>query len=81
MMQARFPCSCLTPKTRTVAAAVLLSLAEAPSDRVVREPAKMPALPVTLVWRATTRRQPALTRLAVLLAAAGARVGAKLKKN
>jgi DNA-binding transcriptional LysR family regulator len=32
-----------------------LALAEAPSDRVVREPAKMPALPVTLVWRAVAR--------------------------
>src|SRR6266702_3975984 len=39
-----------------------LALAEAPSGRVVREPAKMPALPVTLVWRAVARRQPALTR-------------------
>ena len=58
-----------------------LALAEAPLDRVVREPAKMPALPVTLVWRAAARRQPALTRLAALLAAAGARVGAKLRKN
>jgi DNA-binding transcriptional LysR family regulator len=58
-----------------------LALAEAPSDRVVREPAKMPALPVTLVWRAVARRQPALTRLAALLTTAGARVGAKLKKN
>jgi DNA-binding transcriptional LysR family regulator len=58
-----------------------LALAEAPSDRVVREPAKMPALPVTLVWRAAARRQPALTRLAALLTAAGARVGATLRKN
>src|SRR5205809_4424589 len=53
-----------------------LALVEAPSDRVVHEPAKMPALPVTLVWRAAARRQPALTRLAALLTAAGARVGA-----
>jgi DNA-binding transcriptional LysR family regulator len=58
-----------------------LALAEAPSERVVREPAKMPALPVTLVWRAAARRQPALTRLAALLTAAGARVSARLKKN
>src|SRR5207249_7768826 len=58
-----------------------LALAEAPSGQVVREPARMPALPVTLVWRAAARRQPALTRLATLLIAAGARVGAKLKKN
>lgn len=58
-----------------------LALVEAPSDRIVREPAKMPALPVTLVWRAAARRQPALTRLAALLTAAGARVSARLKKN
>jgi len=57
-----------------------LALAEAPSDRVVREPARMPALPVTLVWRAAARRQPALTRLAALLTAAGARVGARLAR-
>src|SRR2546426_5913165 len=58
-----------------------LALAEAPSGQVVREPARMPALPVTLVWRTAARRQPALTRLATLLTAAGARVGARLKKN
>jgi DNA-binding transcriptional LysR family regulator len=58
-----------------------LALVEAPPDRVVRAPAKMPALPVTLVWRAAARRQPALTRLAALLTAAGARVSARLKKN
>jgi DNA-binding transcriptional LysR family regulator len=58
-----------------------LALVEAPSDRVVREPAKMPALPVTLVWRAAARRQPALSRLAALLTAAGARVSARLRKN
>jgi hypothetical protein len=40
----------------------------------------MPALPVTLVWRAAARRQPALTRLAALLAAAGARLGARLAR-
>jgi len=58
-----------------------LALVEAPSDRVVREPAKMPALPVTLVWRAAARRQPALTRLAALLTAAGARVSARLART
>jgi DNA-binding transcriptional LysR family regulator len=57
-----------------------LALAEAPAGQVVREPARMPALPVTLVWRAAARRQPALTRLATLLTAAGARVGAKLTR-
>jgi DNA-binding transcriptional LysR family regulator len=58
-----------------------LALVEAPSDRVVREPAKMPALPVTLVWRAAARRQPALTRLAALLTSAGARVSARLART
>jgi DNA-binding transcriptional LysR family regulator len=57
-----------------------LALAEAPSDRVVREPARMPALPVALVWRAAARRPPALTRLATLLTAAGASVGARLAR-
>ena len=55
-----------------------LALAEAPADRVVSEPARVPALPVTLVWRPTARRPPALARLADRLAAAGARAGAKL---
>jgi len=58
-----------------------LALAEAPSDRVVREPAKMAALPVSLVWRTAARRPPALTRLADLLTAAGARVGARLSRQ
>ena len=55
-----------------------LALSEAPRDRVVSAPARVPALPVTLVWRSTARRQPALASLVDLLAAAGARVGAKL---
>jgi len=57
-----------------------LALAETPRGRIVREPARVPALPVALLWRASTRRQPALTRLASLLAAAGARVGARLAR-
>jgi DNA-binding transcriptional LysR family regulator len=57
-----------------------LALAEAPPDRVVRAPAQVPALPVALVWRAAARRQPALTRLATLLAAAGSRAGARLAR-
>ena len=48
------------------------------AERVVSTPARVPALPVALVWRPAARRQPALTRLAELLAAAGARVGARL---
>jgi DNA-binding transcriptional LysR family regulator len=55
-----------------------LALAEAPADRVVSERARVPALPVTLVWRAAARRPPALTRLAELLAGAGVRAGARL---
>ena len=58
-----------------------LALAEAPTDRVVRAPAQVPALPVALVWRAATRRQPALARLATLLAAAGARAGKRLVRT
>jgi DNA-binding transcriptional LysR family regulator len=48
-----------------------LALNEAPSDRVVSEPARVPSLPVSLVRRPATRRQPALTRLATLLRQAG----------
>jgi DNA-binding transcriptional LysR family regulator len=57
-----------------------LALAEAPSDRVVSELARVPALPVTLVWRPAARRQPALTRLADLLTTAGARAGVRLAR-
>jgi DNA-binding transcriptional LysR family regulator len=55
-----------------------LALAEAAPGRVVSAPARVPALPVTLVWRPAARRQPALVRLADLLAGAGARAGARL---
>jgi DNA-binding transcriptional LysR family regulator len=58
-----------------------LALTEAPGDDIVSTPARVPALPVTLVWRPAARRQPALTRLAALLATAGARVGAQLVRR
>jgi DNA-binding transcriptional LysR family regulator len=58
-----------------------LALAEAPRDRVVSAPARVPPLPVTLVWRPAARRQPALARLAELLAAAGARAGTRLARG
>jgi DNA-binding transcriptional LysR family regulator len=58
-----------------------LALDEAPADRVVSAPARVPALPVALVWRSTARRQPALARLASLLATAGARAGARLARR
>jgi DNA-binding transcriptional LysR family regulator len=58
-----------------------LALAEVPADRIVSAPARVPALPVTLVWRVAARRQPALVRLAALLATAGARVGARLARR
>jgi DNA-binding transcriptional LysR family regulator len=58
-----------------------LALAEAPAHRVVSERARVPALPVTLVWRAAARRPPALTRLAELLARAGARAGTRLTRG
>ncbi len=56
-----------------------LALSEAPADRTVSAPARVPTLPVTLVWRPVAHRQPALARLTALLAAAGARAGAKLR--
>src|SRR5207249_10155170 len=55
-----------------------LALAEAPADRIVTAPARVPALPVALIWRPSARRQPALARLATLLADAGPRIGARL---
>lgn len=57
-----------------------LSLSEAPTDRVVSAPARVPALPVTLIWGPAARRQPALARLSALLAGEGARVGARLAR-
>jgi DNA-binding transcriptional LysR family regulator len=58
-----------------------LALAEAPRDRVISEVARVPALPVALLWRTPARRPPALTRLADLLAEAGARAGARLAER
>jgi DNA-binding transcriptional LysR family regulator len=48
-----------------------LALGEAPGDRVLSEPARVPPLPVTLVWRPAAHRQPALAHLAALLTSAG----------
>jgi DNA-binding transcriptional LysR family regulator len=56
-----------------------LALSEAPRDRTVSAPAGVPTLPVTLVWRPAAHRQPALARLATLLAIAGTRAGARLR--
>jgi len=58
-----------------------LAMTDAPPERVVSEPARVPALPVALVWRAAARRPPALVRLADRLAHAGARVGARLSRR
>jgi DNA-binding transcriptional LysR family regulator len=58
-----------------------LALAEAPAERIVTAPARVPALPVVLMWRSAARRQPALARLASLLAEAGARVGSRLARR
>jgi DNA-binding transcriptional LysR family regulator len=55
-----------------------LALAEAPADRVVSEPARVPALPVRLICRPAARRPPALARLVALLSAAGTRAGARM---
>ncbi len=57
-----------------------LALAEAPPKLVVSEPARVPALPVTVVWRPAARHLPALAHLAALLAKAGARAGARLPR-
>ena len=57
-----------------------LALAEAPRERVVSEPARVPSLPVKIVWRDAARRPAALARLADLLARAGARAGARLAR-
>src|SRR5215467_12743385 len=45
-----------------------LALSEARKDRIVTEPARVPPLPVNLVWRPAAHRQPALARLVALLA-------------
>ncbi len=58
-----------------------LALVEAPRDRVVSARARVPALPVTLIWRPAARRQPALARLVDLLTVAGARAGARLRTS
>ena len=58
-----------------------LALAEAPHDRVVSAPAPVPVLPVTLVWRSAACRKPGFMVLVDLLAAAGARAGAKLVRR
>jgi DNA-binding transcriptional LysR family regulator len=58
-----------------------LALSEAPADRTVYAPARVPALPVTLVWRPAAHRQPALARLAALLTAAGVRAGRRLARG
>jgi DNA-binding transcriptional LysR family regulator len=55
-----------------------LALAEAPRDRILSEPARVPPLPVTLVRRSAGHRQPAVTRLTARLTAEGRRIGARL---
>jgi DNA-binding transcriptional LysR family regulator len=57
-----------------------LALGESPGDRIVSAPARVPSLPVSLLWRPVARRQPALARLVALLVAAGARVGTRLRR-
>jgi DNA-binding transcriptional LysR family regulator len=58
-----------------------LALGETRRDRIVSEPARVPTLPVTLIWRPAAHRQPALARLAALLTTAGARAGATLRRG
>jgi DNA-binding transcriptional LysR family regulator len=57
-----------------------LALADAQPDRVVSEPAQVPSLPVTLLWRPAAQRQAGFPRLTALLASAGARAGARLAR-
>jgi DNA-binding transcriptional LysR family regulator len=57
-----------------------LALDEAPRDRVVSERARVPALPVTLVWRPAARRQSALSRVAARLAVESRRAAARLAR-
>src|SRR5262245_35628989 len=56
-----------------------LSLAEVPPGRVVVEPARVPALPVKLVCRASARRSPVAAHFAEELAAEGRRAAARLE--
>jgi DNA-binding transcriptional LysR family regulator len=58
-----------------------LALAEVESRRIVSEPARVPAEPVTLIWQPAARRRPGLDRLTALLLAAGARAGARLGRR
>jgi DNA-binding transcriptional LysR family regulator len=58
-----------------------LALSEAPRGLVVSERARVPPLPVTLIWRPTARRPPALARLVDLLSAAGARLGRRSRSG
>ena len=55
-----------------------LALAEVPRARVVCEPARAAALPVTLVRRSAAPQEPALARLIARLTAEGRRIGARL---
>jgi DNA-binding transcriptional LysR family regulator len=57
-----------------------LALADAPADRVVSEPAQVPSLPVTAIWRAAGRRPAALQALVDRLVAEGQRAGARLAR-
>lgn len=57
-----------------------LALAEAPAGRVVSEPARVPALPVTLLSRAGLRRSPAAARFVARLAAEGGRAGERVAR-
>jgi DNA-binding transcriptional LysR family regulator len=57
-----------------------LALAEAPSQRIVAEPARVPTLPVALVSRPSARRNAASARFATRLAAEGRRAGERLSR-
>jgi DNA-binding transcriptional LysR family regulator len=58
-----------------------VALAEVVPGRVVVEPAGVPALPVKLLNRASTRRSPLAARFAAQLVAEGRRAGERLARR
>jgi DNA-binding transcriptional LysR family regulator len=58
-----------------------LALAEVSRERVVIEPARVPALPVKLLGRAAARRGPVAARFAAQLAAEGRRAATRLARR
>ena len=73
-----------TTSARRLLSSVLRGLLEGAGTGSLRDrsaPAPVPVLPVTLVWRSAACRKPGFMVLVDLLAAAGARAGAKLVRR